>query len=90
MGLLVLTTLRDQETEFAKANSDYYDRINFVRERRDSELQMMGFDDENQRARILVEEAIIVLKGAIRSAKPISAEILLQTVRRVLETNAET
>jgi hypothetical protein len=74
-GMRVLNTVRQQEDEWSKANPDYHDRVNFMRERRDRELQTMGYTDPAQRERIILENAAMILRNAIRQGQNPAAVI---------------
>ncbi|GEM_PF-3467101 len=58
------------EQEFILAgHPDYYDRVKFLRERRNRELELMGYTDAAERARIIANEASMLVSGAIRQGR---------------------
>ena len=59
----------------ASGHADYYERVNFVRDRRDRQLQLMGYADPRERAQIIQNEAAMVVAGATRAGKN-PAEVL--------------
>ncbi len=48
---------------------DYYERVNFLRHRRNSELELMGYADPAERAQIIANEAAMLVGGAIRQGR---------------------
>ncbi len=48
---------------------DYYERVNFLRQRRNSELELMGYADPAERAQIIANEAAMLVGGAIRQGR---------------------
>jgi hypothetical protein len=48
---------------------DYYERISFLRERRNCELELMGYADATERAQIIANEAAMLVGGAIRQGR---------------------
>jgi len=48
---------------------DYYERIGFLRERRNRELELMGYSDAAERAQIIANEAAMLVGGAIRQGR---------------------
>jgi hypothetical protein len=65
-GIRVLNTVREQESEWSKSHPDYHQRVNFMREQRDRELQIMGYSDPAARERIIIANAAMILQNAIR------------------------
>jgi len=58
------------EQQFILAgHPDYYDRVKFVRERRSRELELMGYSDAGERARIIANEAAMLVSGAVRQGR---------------------
>jgi hypothetical protein len=58
------------EQQFILAgHPDYYERIKFLRERRNRELEMMGYNEAAERARIIANEAAMLVSGAIRQGR---------------------
>jgi hypothetical protein len=58
------------EQQFVLAgHSDYYDRVRFLRERRNRELELMGYADAAERAQIIANEASMLVAGAIRQGR---------------------
>ncbi len=58
------------EQQFILAgHPDYYDRVRFVRERRSRELELMGYSDPGERARIIANEAAMLVSGAVRQGR---------------------
>jgi hypothetical protein len=58
------------EQQFILAgHPDYYERIKFLRERRNRELELMGYTDTAERARIIANEASMLVSGAIRQGR---------------------
>ncbi|HEV3111881.1 MAG TPA: hypothetical protein VGY99_15445 [Candidatus Binataceae bacterium] len=63
----VLTGL---EQQFILAgHPDYYERVSFLRERRNRELELMGYTDTAERAQIIANEAAMLVSGAIRQGR---------------------
>lgn len=63
----VLTGL---EQQFILAgHPDYYERVAFLRERRNRELELMGYTDTAERAQIIGNEAAMLVRGAIRQGR---------------------
>ena len=55
------------EQQFILAgHPDYYERVNFIRQRRNHELELMGYMDPTERAQNLANEAAMLVGGAIR------------------------
>jgi hypothetical protein len=48
---------------------DYYERVRFLRERRNRELELMGYGDASERAQIIANEAGMLVSGAIRQGR---------------------
>lgn len=66
----VTQALAGMEQQFVQAgHPDYYDRVNFLRERRDRELQLMGYVDPMERQRMIATEASMIVQGAIRQGR---------------------
>ena len=58
------------EQQFILAgHPDYYERVNFIRQRRNHELELMGYMDPTERAQILANEAAMLVGGAIRQGR---------------------
>jgi hypothetical protein len=58
------------EQQFILAgHADYYDRVKFLRERRNRELELMGYSDPAERARIIANEAAMLVSGAVRQGR---------------------
>jgi hypothetical protein len=58
------------EQQFVLAgHPDYYDRVSFLRERRNRELELMGYSDAAERAQIIANEAGMLVSGAIRQGR---------------------
>jgi hypothetical protein len=48
---------------------DYYERVQFLRERRNRELELMGYADTAERSQIIANEAAMLVGGAIRQGR---------------------
>jgi hypothetical protein len=58
------------EQQFILAgHPDYYERIRFLRERRNRELELMGYSDVAERAQIIANEAAMLISGAVRQGR---------------------
>ncbi len=58
------------EQQFILAgHPDYYERVSFLRERRNRELELMGYADPAERAQIVGNEAAMLVGGAIRQGR---------------------
>ncbi len=58
------------EQQFILAgHPDYYDRVRFLRERRNRELELMGYGDAAERAQIIANEASMLVAGAVRQGR---------------------
>lgn len=58
------------EQQFILAgHPDYYDRVRFLRERRNRELELMGYADAAERAQIIANEASMLVAGAVRQGR---------------------
>jgi hypothetical protein len=58
------------EQQFILAgHPDYYERVRFLRERRNRELELMGYADANERGQIIANEAGMLVSGAIRQGR---------------------
>jgi hypothetical protein len=58
------------EQQFILAgHPDYYERVSFLRERRNRELELMGYADRAERAQIIANEAAMLVGGAIRQGR---------------------
>ena len=58
------------EQQFILAgHPDYYERVSFLRERRNRELELMGYTDTAERAQIIANEAAMLVSGAIRQGR---------------------
>ncbi|HEY2107868.1 MAG TPA: hypothetical protein VGH29_18870, partial [Candidatus Binataceae bacterium] len=58
------------EQQFILAgHPDYYERVSFLRERRNRELELMGYTDGAERAQIIANEAAMLVGGAIRQGR---------------------
>lgn len=62
--------LSNLEQQFILAgHPDYYDRVKFLRERRDRELALIGYGDPAERARLIGGEIAMIVSGAIRQGR---------------------
>lgn len=68
-GTQQMAAIQAAESQFAMSHPDYYDRVNFLRSKRDAELQMMGYGDPNERAQIIANEAGMIVTASIRSGR---------------------
>jgi hypothetical protein len=68
-GTRALDFVKNQETQWAAAHPDYSSRIVFVRDRRDRDLQRMGYADPAVRQRILAEEGAMVMAHALKQGR---------------------
>jgi hypothetical protein len=58
------------EQQFILAgHPDYYERVQFLRERRNRELELMGYGDASERGQIIANEAAMLVGGAIRQGR---------------------
>jgi uncharacterized coiled-coil protein SlyX len=58
------------EQQFILAgHPDYYERVKFLRERRNRELELMGYTDAAERSRIIANEASMLVSGAVRQGR---------------------
>lgn len=58
------------EQQFILAgHPDYYERVSFLRERRNRELELMGYADPAERAQIVANEAAMLVSGAVRQGR---------------------
>ena len=58
------------EQQFILAgHPDYYERVSFLRQRRNRELELMGYADPAERAQIVANEAAMLVGGAIRQGR---------------------
>jgi len=58
------------EQQFILAgHPDYYERVSFLRQRRNRELELMGYADPAERAQIVANEAGMLVGGAIRQGR---------------------
>jgi hypothetical protein len=58
------------EQQFILAgHPDYYERVSFLRERRNRELELMGYTDAAERAQVIANEAAMLVSGAIRQGR---------------------
>ncbi len=58
------------EQQFILAgHPDYYERVSFLRERRNRELELMGYADPAERSQIVANEAAMLVGGAIRQGR---------------------
>jgi hypothetical protein len=58
------------EQQFILAgHPDYYERVSFLRERRNRELELMGYADPAERAHIVANEAAMLVSGAVRQGR---------------------
>lgn len=58
------------EQQFVLAgHPDYYERVNFLRQRRNHELELMGYADPAERAQIIANETAMLVGGAIRQGR---------------------
>jgi hypothetical protein len=48
---------------------DYYERVNFLRQRRGRELELMGYADPAERSQIIANEAAMLVGGALRQGR---------------------
>jgi hypothetical protein len=76
-----LELAENQERAWAASHADYQHRVNFVRDRRERELELMGFVDPAARQRVLSQEAAILLAGALRSGRN-PAEVVHELAER--------
>jgi hypothetical protein len=64
------TLLASMEQQFVAAgHPDYFERVNFIRQRRDRELTLMGYGDAAERARIIRNEGQMLVAGAVRQGR---------------------
>lgn len=61
----------------ANGHPDYYDRISFLQNRRDGELQRMGYSDPAERAQIIATDAMRIVNNALKIGRN-PAEILFE------------
>ena len=58
------------EQQFILAgHPDYYERVNFLRKRRNRELELMGYTDGAERSQIIANEAAMLVNGAVRQGR---------------------
>ena len=62
--------LNGLEQQFILAgHHDYYDRLNFLRQRRNHELELMGYAEPAERGQIIGNETAMLVAGALRQGR---------------------
>ena len=60
------TRVASHETAFSKQNADYYDAVDYLRERRDKDYQAMGITDPAERAQLVQNDALFIAQNALQ------------------------
>ena len=60
------TKMTSHETAFANQNKDYYDAVDYLRNKRDQDYQAMGITDPAERAQLVQNDALFIAQNALQ------------------------